>query len=189
MIGETFKTTRFQLVELVIGAAISGNNSDIYFQNQPQLQSISGGRQIFIEAIETYANTDLAVSPITSGNPVANAAAIANATLTLSVDTNLSFKQIPLVTLHRAQSETGGVTAPFTRQLFRLNEIWQVDWTKSYITCSAAPVGAPFSYLLGVHYRYSTDQEAVSLGDLYSRQMQLESQLSNLSQRLAVNRL
>jgi len=175
------KADRFQLVELPVSAAIVGTNSDIYFQNQPQLQSISGGVQVFLTAIEVYINEDIALSPLTAGNGVATAADLINATLTLSVNTNYQFLKVPLAVLRRNETQTAGnVVASHNNDLFLINDILQVDWTKSFITVLGAPAVTPFSYLLGVYYRYSTDVKAVEQAQMFAEVMSLRREVDNI---------
>lgn len=152
-----FRTKRFQLVELIITAAVTGNNSTVYFQNQPQLQSIQGDRKIYIKSIETYSSKAIAKSPLTAGNTTATPADIINAVLTLSVKGEESLRQIPLCDLNRTIADTGANYAPAVWQQFLLKNIFEVDWTKSYVTVLSTPAAAPFSYLFGVHYDYEPD--------------------------------
>jgi hypothetical protein len=151
-----FKTTKFQLVELIIPATVTAAMQTTYFQQQPQLQSISGDRPVYIQAIETYTDGQLKGSPVTSGNAVAAPGDIENAVLVLNIAGTLDFNQVPLVDLMRLQNDTGAAFVPFSRQLFLLNNIYAVDWTKSYVQTILAPITEPpFSYIFGVHYSYS----------------------------------
>lgn len=152
-----FRTKRFQLVELIIAATVAGNNQQVYFQNQPQLQSVLGDRTIYIKAIQTYSDQALALSPLTSGSAVATAGDIANGVLTLCVKGEESLRQIPLADLNRIFSDTGAAFAPYNWEPFYLKNLFEVDWTKSYVTLVATPAAAPFSYLFGVHYDYEPD--------------------------------
>lgn len=153
-----FKSTYFQLVELVIPATVTGNLQDTYFQQQPQLQSITGDKKIFIKAIEAYTSQDILQSPLTPGTTVANATDLANALITFrEVGTDLK-KQIPLVRLRNTFN--GATPSNYHQWLF--NNTYQIDWTQSRITTILAPgtggtTGAPLSYLIGVHYSYSPD--------------------------------
>jgi hypothetical protein len=149
-----FRTKRFELVELSIAATVAGQNSQVFFQNQPQLQTISQDRTIYVKAIEVYDVLDIAKSPITSGQAVATVADIQNGVLTLVNESEESFRRIPLASLHRSFNSTA---SPSVYQLFLLKNIFRVDWTKSYVTLVATPVAAPFSYLFGVHYDYEPD--------------------------------
>lgn len=151
-----FRTKMFQLVEVVIGAAVVSANAQVLIPNQPQLQTVQGDKQVFVKGIETFTNQAVPVSPLTTANPVATPAQLKNAVLTLVVKGTENLKQIPLAILNRtfADQTTAANYAPYTWQLFLLKDIYEVDWSKSYITLVAAPSGQPYSYLLGVHYDY-----------------------------------
>lgn len=151
-----FKAKRSQLVELVIGTNITGNNQQVYFQNQPQLQSISGQQKIYIKKIKTFTDDFLSGSPLSS-NTVATAADIINAVLVLSVDGENAFNMIPLVDLLETQSTTN---TPWNWQPFLMKNVCLVDWTKSYVQVITAPGGTPFSYIFEVFYDYEPDPEA-----------------------------
>ena len=154
-----FKTPLFQLVELKIVAGIAGSLQPVYFQQQPQLQSMTGNQKVYVRAIETYTSGMLKGSPLTAGNAVAAPADIENAVLVLNSAGRLNFNQIPLVDLVRVQTDTGGSYVPFSRSLFMFKDLWEVDWTKSYVQLIVTPgssgtTEAPFSYIFGVHYEY-----------------------------------
>lgn len=180
------RAKRFQLVELRVPANITATNQQVNFDNQPQLQSISGGRQIFVEAIEAYNVNDVPLSPFTPGQPVASDADFVNGVLTLSVDASYNFQYIPLVTLHRTFSNQAGTQQPSVFDLFGVNSIWQVDWTKSYVTMVGAPsVLTAFSYLFGVYYRYSDDREETSQAGIAANLVQLQQQVNAAFAQLA----
>lgn len=172
-----FRAKRFQLVELKVPAGVTGTNQQINFLNQPQLQSISGGRTVYVEAIETFNVNDVPLSPFTPGQPIASEADMINGLLTLSVDTGYDFQYIPLATLHRTLSQQTSDISPVVGQLYGVNQVWQIDWTKSYVTMVGAPTITAFSYLFGVYYRYSTDKEATT-------DAQMALQLNNLQQQV-----
>lgn len=148
-----FKTDKFQLVELIVNN-ISGNNQDIYFQQQPQLQGYNvAGQRVYIEAIETYSNSALTYSPITTSNVVATPDQLQNAVLTLAEGTEENRKQIPLAQLNRVYiNATSFVPFPAPLMLFRNLSV--VSWTKCYVTTVQQPSSQPFSFLFGVHYSY-----------------------------------
>lgn len=148
-----FRTTRFSLVEIIIPATVTGTNANTYFAQQPQLQTIAGNYEVVIQAIETYTNDDIDLSPITSGVPVATPAALQNAVVTFAALADDQYKFIPLASLHRIQS--AAAPAPFSHTLFLLDDPIRIDWTKSYIQTLAIPAGTPFAYLFGVHYFYN----------------------------------
>jgi hypothetical protein len=141
-------TKNFQLVELVIPAN-AGANRDFNFQSQPQLQSVMGDKTVFVKAVETFNNECLTLSPLTATNPVASAAELQIAVLTLNEAGTENKKQIPLGLLNRVWD-----TAPFTWQPFIFKDVWQIDWTKSYVTLVDAGPAQQFSFLFGVHYDY-----------------------------------
>lgn len=145
---------RYQLVEVPILATIVGTLQQIYFQQQPQLQTVTGDKIVYVDAIETFTADSLALSPFT-GAVVAGAAALANATLSLSIAGDYGFLNVPLVCL--AKTLAPGSFAQFQVQPFEFRNISKVDWTKSYISLAAAPVAPPFSYMFGVSYHFSDD--------------------------------
>jgi hypothetical protein len=147
-----FKAKNEQLIELVIGASVVSANAQVFFQNQPQLQSITNDKKVYITAIETFSSEMMSGSPLTSGNAVASPAAILNATLSLNVAGTLSFNYMPLSTLVRVWTQAG--TTPHTWDLHKFDSLYQVDWTKSYVTLINAPAATPFSYLFNVYYCY-----------------------------------
>lgn len=151
-----FRTKRFQLIELIVPATVTAANSNVMFGNQPQLQSILGDN-VYVKAIEVFSDRALAASPLSTGTTVANSAAIRNATLTLLIKGEESMQKIPLTMLSRIFTDTGGTFVPNVYQLFLLKNIFEVDWTKSYLTLVAAPAAPPLSYLFGIHYDYDPD--------------------------------
>lgn len=146
------------LVELPINANV-GAFQNVYFQNQPQLQSVSGDRQVYIVGIETYSSLHMSGSPLTPGNPIASPADIINATLTLSIAGTLNFLQIPLVSLVRnmVDNNTSEVNNVHVLDVFRIRDTYKVDWTKSYVQTINAPGDAQFSYIFNVYYQYDND--------------------------------
>lgn len=153
-----YKAPAFQLVELIIPPS-AGANTPVYFQNQPQLQSVIGDRQVYLTAIETYNVYQLGRSPLTPGNAMAGNNDILNATLTLNVAGTLLYQQIPLAVLVRGFLD--GSAAPAVNshvwEPFGLADLWQVDWTKSYVQLISAPISVPpYSYVFGVYYYWSS---------------------------------
>jgi hypothetical protein len=153
----TIKTPMFQLVELIIPATVTGFGQFIYFQQQPQLQSTQGNQTVYVKGIDTFSNQAITTSPLTAGSPVASPADIMNGVLVLNIAGTLKFQNIPLALLNRV-TQSPGAACPSVFDLFQLKNIWEIDWTKSYVTCVAAPTDAPFSYLFGVHYSYEPDE-------------------------------
>ncbi len=146
----------FQLVELIIPATVTGYNQFTYFQQQPQLQSTSANQTVYVKAIETLSVQALTTSPLTSGSPVASEANIANGVLVLNIAGTLKFQNIPLAILNRV-IQSPGAACPGVFDLFQLRNVWEIDWTKSYVTTVGPPVNPPFSYIFGVHYSYEPD--------------------------------
>ena len=153
----TIKTPKFQLVELIIPAAVTGFGQFTYFQQQPQLQSTQGNQTVFVKAIETFSVQAIPFSPLTASSPVASEANIANGVLVINIAGTLEFQNIPLAILNRV-IQSPGAACPGVYDLFQLRNCWEIDWTKSYVTTVSPPIGAPFSYLFGVHYSYEPDQ-------------------------------
>jgi hypothetical protein len=51
------------------------------------------------------------------------------------------------------------MATPHVNDVFRLPDIYNVDWTKCFITTIIAPAGTlPFSYLFTVYYGYEPDE-------------------------------
>lgn len=142
------KATRYQLVELIKAATIVSAGTKLFFQDQPQLRSL-GSRIVQILAIEAYPVEVMPKTP--SGNDTSDEAAFKNAVLALNVDGYENLQYIPLPRLSVMQVNTD--TVPFTNHLFEFSNLFNVDWTKSYIQFNAAPAGTQFSYLFGVHYK------------------------------------
>ena len=154
---DQFKGKNFQLAEIVAPVTTTGN-LQFNFGNQPQLQSFKEGQgpRVYIKAIEIFSDKAIALSPITAGAPVAPADAIRNAVLTITEQSSQLKMQIPLVILNRITADTGADFVPGVQDLFQFKDLWQVDWSKSYITILAAQ-GTSYSYLFGVHYDYLPD--------------------------------
>lgn len=144
------------MVELIIPATVTGFNQATYFNQQPQLQSTSANQTVYVKAIETFSVQALTTSPLTSGSPVASEVNIQNGVLVLNIAGTLKFQNIPLAILNRV-IQSPGAACPSVFDLFQLRNIWEIDWTKSYVTTVAAPTNPPFSYLFGVHYSYDPD--------------------------------
>jgi hypothetical protein len=150
------KAARFQLIELQIPVTVTGNLQFTYFGQQPQLQSISGDKQIYIKEIEAYTRDMIPFSPFTPSNPVASAQDLINALMYISLANDYAFYAVPLVDLCRIF----GTVAPSVYSPFRLKDVCTVDWTKTYVqTILVPPTTPPFSYLFGVYYDYHPDYE------------------------------
>lgn len=141
------------LVEIKIPAG-GQPNAQYPFETQQQLQTIMGDQRVIVEGIETYSNAALTNSPLTTANPVAAPADIKNATLTLQFGTFQGIAQFPLASLCRIIPDTGNYS-PAVRDLVLFREMFRIDWTKSYITLTAAaPTVTAFSYVFNVYYDY-----------------------------------
>jgi len=154
------KARRFQLIEAKVTG--TSNNSQWSFNQQPLLQSISGGQRVFVEAIEAYANNAISGSPFSPANAMPTAADIQGATLTLSVLGNLRFLNVPLSRLNPIWSDSGAYV-PFTLTPVLFCNVWGIDWTQSYVTTVTAAHTQPLSFMFGVWYMYSTDPQADTL--------------------------
>lgn len=148
------------MVELIVGAAVTAMNP-IYFQNQPQLQSVQGDKQVWIQAIETYSNQAVLSSPLTAGNAVATPRDIKNGVLVINVAGTDQYRYMPLAILNRVlpDNTTAANFVPSVYDLFLFADLYKVDWTKSYVQVTTTPSALPFSYLFGVYYYfYPSDQ-------------------------------
>lgn len=144
------------MVELIIPATVAGFNQTTYFQQQPQLQSTTANQTVYVKAIDVITNQGLTYSPLTSGSPVAGPDEIKNAVLVLNISGTLKFQNIPLALMNRV-IQSPGEACPGVIDLFQFKDLWQVDWTKSYVVTVGPPIAPPFSYLFGVHYGYEPD--------------------------------
>ena len=152
-----FRERRSQLLELIIPATITSANQKVYFQSQPQLQSINMDRKVYLKKIEAYSSAMMNGSPLTSGNAVASPAAIINGVLTLNVKGSEDLQYIPLGDMVNLQADTGGTFTVFNRQPYMFEDLFEVDWSKSYVQLIGIPAGTPFSYIFKVSYDYRMD--------------------------------
>lgn len=152
-----FRDRRSQLLELIIPATIISANQKVYFQSQPQLQSINMDRKVYLKKIETYSSSMMNGSPLTSGNAVASPAAIINGVLTLNVLGSEDLQYIPLGDMVNLQADTGAGFTVFSRQPMYFEDLYQVDWSKSYVQLIGIPAATPFSYIFKVSYDYRAD--------------------------------
>jgi hypothetical protein len=141
------KSTKYQLFELAVPAAAAAGQR-IYIGDQPQLRSQSG-QMVIIESIETFSNVALARSPFSVLTTALNVD-IANAILVINVGGFEDLQGVPLALLNRVQ----GAALPnvFCQDLFTTDNLYRVDWTKSYVQLNGAPSGA-IAYLFGVRYK------------------------------------
>lgn len=145
------------LAEIQIPAAAQAGKN-FQFRSQQQLQTVTGDQRVIVEAMETYSSAALTRSPLTSTLPVAAAADILNATLTLQFGTFQGIAQYPLASLCRIIPNPNSYTpAVFDLTLFR--DMYKIDWTKSYITLvQNAPTVTAFAYCFNVYYDYLPPQ-------------------------------
>lgn len=130
-------------------------NKNFSFETQSQVQTIIGDQRVIIEAIETYSIASLTNSPLTSSNPVAAAADITKAVLTLRYGSFEGTSQLPLASLCRITPNTGASYSPAVWQLPLFRDMTKIDWTKSYVTLVAnATTVTAFSFVFGVYYDY-----------------------------------
>lgn len=142
------RTKQWQLVELQVTAAL-GAGQRLLFQDQAQLRSQTG-QNVYIAAMATYTR-DAVPNSFLSSFATAPTAEVMNAALVLNVDGREKEQLIPLVNL--IYVEAPGTFQPFQRNLFYFNDLYAVDWTKSYVQVAAATVTAPpWSFLFGVWY-------------------------------------
>lgn len=141
------RTKQWQLVELQVNNNL-GAGQRLYFQDQAQLRS-QQGQNVFIAAMCVFVSSAVPNSFLSS-LAVSNIAETQNAALVLNVSGREREQLIPLVEL--VHLEAPGTFEPFNRNLFLFDDIYNVDWTKSYVQVAAATTTAPFSFLFGVWY-------------------------------------
>lgn len=146
---DTINARRYQLIELQVLTALSASQQ-LYFQDQPQLRS-QPDQLVVINAIEAYNVDTIAKAP--SGRATVAVADLANAYLVLNIAGTDEMKYIPLNRLNPVQDGTN----PSTFSPLILDQLTQVDWTKSYIQ-AVDTVAAGLSFLFGVFYRYQPMQ-------------------------------
>lgn len=152
------QTTRFQQVEVIVPSAGVGVQGRIKIEDQPQLRTQSD-QTVVIQALETYDIISQPLSP--TGRPLPSVAQLSNAYLVLNIFGYENLQYIPMNSLNNIQSTDTSVQRFFTNRLFRVNEQFRVDWTKSYILSTAAIASpANVSFLIGVHYYIIPDDTA-----------------------------
>jgi hypothetical protein len=150
---DLFRFRNFELIEVQVGqnGVAPGAGTKIPFQDQKQLQSYLGGQTVYVKKLELYSDQALAFSPLTTTNVNATATNIINATVTLRVKGRLRFDNIPLARLNEIWADTANFV-PYTNADFLLEDVFEVDWTQSYVTLLATPGAVPFSFVFGVAY-------------------------------------
>lgn len=143
------KTPNFELVELICPAN-SGNR--VFFQDVQQLRAQSG-QNVIVSAVETFSNQAITLSP--TGNTMIAIADFKKAFLVLNQGGKELINKIPLALLNRVDGDFSLAANFVPGQIlpFEFEALKNVDWTKSYVMFSSAPVATSFSVLFGVHYR------------------------------------
>jgi hypothetical protein len=155
------KAPKFQLAEVKIAVAPTGNLQSFAFEQQPQLQSISGDKQVYVKSIAVYTADEMVISPLSPQNATMQSADINKALLILSVAGVLEFLQVPLCELHKFQ----GTVAPSQFWPFAVRNLYQIDWTKSQVQFAVPPATpVPFSVLFGIVYDYFPDEYDQEVG-------------------------
>ena len=135
------RTKKYELVELIIPAASTGNRYN--FPDLPKL------RYTALSAIESFTADDFPATA--TGNALVSITNFQRSFLVLYIDGREDLYRIPLVSLHRTQNSANN---PFVRALFQTSG-QKVTWEKSYVQTSQAFSPAPntqFSFLFGVYY-------------------------------------
>ena len=142
-------TKRYQFVEVNIPAAVAAGGK-VFIKDQPQLRTQTD-QLVIIEAMETYDIAALAVSP--AGVPMPSTANLANTILVLNIAGYDNMQYIPFTVMNAlASSDTAVQRVWNTQGKFLFDQLWQVDWTKSYLQFGAAQAGG-ISFGLGIYYR------------------------------------
>jgi hypothetical protein len=149
------KFPKYQLAEVKVAVAPTGNLQTFNFEQQPQLQSISGDKQVYVKAISVFTADTLVISPLSPQNGSLLSADINKVVMILSVAGVLEFLQVPLAEFNKFQ----GTVAPSQYWPFAPRNLYQIDWTKSQIQFLVPPTTpTPFSVLFGVVYDYLPDE-------------------------------
>ena len=142
-------TKRYQFVEVNIPAAVAAGGK-VFIKDQPQLRTQTD-QLVIIESMETYDVAALAVSP--SGVAMPSTANLANTILVLNIAGYDNMQYIPLSVMNPLASSDTAVQRIWNVQgKFLFDQLWQVDWTKSYLQFGALQAGG-ISFGLGVYYR------------------------------------
>ena len=141
-----FKTSKYELVELLItGVASTGNTGTQFsFPDLPKL------RYTNLQAMETFAVDTVTVSPNNVALP--SAAIMQKSYLVLYANERQDIYRVPLVSMIRTQATTSA-SAPFVRALYEFAPGTQVTWDKCFIQLASAPANTTnISYVFGVYY-------------------------------------
>lgn len=156
-----YKIPKFQLIEVIVTLPVTGQLQPVNFGTQNYLQSLSGGKQVWIKAMKVYTSEILPKSPLTPQNNVINATDLANACLIISSYGRLNYNLVPLTDLFNNQN----TTAP--NQVFPWcpRDLTAVDWAQCqilFINPTVTPT--PFSVVFGVAYDYQADEYDLEVG-------------------------
>jgi len=159
-VNETaLKYDAYQAVEIQI-AGVSGGQTGTQF-NFPDLPYLRPNSADIV-AVELYTINTLTNSTV-SNTATASIAIMKTAALTLYggilnpengepvKQGNEIIQRVPALRLNNIQNAS---TDPFSRNIFLLNNM-QVDWTKSFISLSAAPANTTnISFCFGVYFNF-----------------------------------
>lgn len=136
------KIKRYEQIELQIPV---GAPTKVMFQDLPNLRN-QADQSIVIRDIDLTLVTVVPVTP--NGGTNAPIAEIKKAVLVLYNNGEESIYRIPLLKLNRINDFAN----PFQPIWESLDDLKNVDWSKSYILFSSAPANTPYTILLGVSY-------------------------------------
>jgi hypothetical protein len=151
----TLITPRYQSFEMKLGQnALPQGAGQITFQQIPQLQSFYDTNYlVYLLALKVYTADEVPFSPYDNNQPLATFQDLQNATLTLVRVGDQAHMEVPMVEFHTFTSPVNQM--PYSRDVFRFPDEWQIDWTKSFVhNIKATPTTGPFSMLFGAHYSY-----------------------------------
>lgn len=142
-------TKRFQFVEINV-ALNQAAGSKLFIKDQPQLRTQTD-QLVIIESVETYDNVTLAFSP--AGVAMPTTAQLSNVVLNLNINGYDNIQYVPLNVLNAQASSATGVQRIWNqRGKMEFDNLWGIDWTKSYLQFGALQT-AGISFGLGVYYR------------------------------------
>jgi hypothetical protein len=145
--------SRFECVELLV--TDPNNVTKVEFDDIPQLRS-DADKDCVIRAIQVYAAEEIPNS--FNQNPLVTEAMLGLCFLTLYIDTEESIKSMPMLQLRQMnRSPAAGATTDsfWTDEKNQFLNL-KIDWTKSFITPSAAMGNdGNIAFLLGVEYIYA----------------------------------
>lgn len=146
------ETPRTSLVEVVIPTTFNGTLQKVKFLNQEQLMSVTGKR-VYLKGVSLLSADFMPSSPLTSGLALASAIDIGNATVTLSAENDVFLDQCPAPEMVGLRNNLA--TTSFSQNgIMLLDDVYNIDWTKCFVTVIAAPIALPISYLFNFYYGY-----------------------------------